>query len=66
MNAITIYWLKFLIDEFIRGSIQTHLGPNVFQVFGEVYEPLVSGGATVLVLWLIAMWLYRRMVFVRI
>jgi predicted acyltransferase len=66
MNAITIYCLKFLIDEFIRGSIQTHLGPNVFKVFGEVYEPLVSGGASVLVLWLIALWMYLRKVFVRV
>jgi predicted acyltransferase len=66
MNAITMYCLKFLIDEFIRGSIQTHLGPNVFKVFGEVYEPLVSGGSSVLVLWLIALWMYRRKVFVRV
>jgi len=66
MNAITIYCLKHLIDEFIRGSFQTHLGLNVFQVFGEVYEPLVSGGATVCVLWVLALWMDRRKVYIRI
>jgi heparan-alpha-glucosaminide N-acetyltransferase len=66
MNAITIYCLKHLIDEFIRGSIRTHFSQNVFQVFGDVYKPLVSGGATMCVLWRIAMWMYRRRVFVRI
>jgi predicted acyltransferase len=66
MNAITVYCLKHLIDEFIRGSIKTHLGQNVFQMFGDVHEPLVSGGASVLVLWLIALWMYRRKVFVRV
>jgi predicted acyltransferase len=66
MNAITIYCLKFLIDEFIRGSIVTHFGPNVFKVSGDVFEPLLSGGASVLALWLIALWMYRRNVFVRV
>jgi hypothetical protein len=31
-----------------------------------VYEPLVSGGTTVVVLWLVALWMYRRKLFVRI
>jgi predicted acyltransferase len=65
-NAITIYCLKHLLDEFIRSSIKTHFGQNAFKVFGDVYEPIVSGGATVCVLWLVALWMYRRKLFVRI
>lgn len=65
-NAITIYCLKHLIDGFIRGSVRTHFGENAFKVFGEVYEPLMSGGATIIVLWLIALWMYRRRVFLRV
>jgi len=34
--------------------------------FGDVYEPLVSGVTTVVVLWLVALWMYRRKLFVRI
>ena len=66
MNAIIVYCLKHLSDEFIRGSVKTHLGPDVFRVFGDVYEPLAGGCATVCVLWLLALWMYRHRIFVRI
>ena len=65
-NAIMVYCLKHLSDEFIRGSVQTHLGPEVFRRFGDVYEPLAGGAATVCALWLLTLWMYRNKVFVRI
>ena len=66
MNALTMYCLKYLSADFIRGSMRTHFGENMFKVFDAVYEPVVSGGVVVLVLWLIGLWMYRRNLFVRL
>jgi predicted acyltransferase len=66
MNSIAIYCLEHLIVGFIRGSFKTHLGPDVFEVFGDVYASVVSGAAALLVLWLICFWMYRRKIFLRI
>ena len=37
-----------------------------FQVFGLVYEPLLTGAAVLLIFWLILFWMYRRKIFLRI
>lgn len=66
MNSIAMYCLSHLIDEFISGTLTTHFGTEVFKVFGEVYEPIVRGTAVVAVLWLIALWMYRRRLFLRV
>ncbi len=66
MNSIAAYCLSHLIEDFIVGNIRTHLGRDVFQVFGPAYAPLVQGGAVLLVLWLILFWMYRRRLFLRI
>lgn len=66
MNSIAIYCMDHLFNSFILGSLRTHLGQNAFKLFGETYEPLASGAAVLLVLWLILYWMYRRKVFLRI
>jgi predicted acyltransferase len=66
MNSIAIYVLVHLIDGFILDSIKTHLGQNVFKVLGEGNETLLSGGAALLVFWLILYWMYRKKLFIRI
>jgi predicted acyltransferase len=66
MNSIAAYCLSHLIEGFIASSFQTHFGQRIFEVFGEVYAPLVRGSAILLVLWLIFFWMYRKKIFVRI
>jgi predicted acyltransferase len=66
MNSIAAYCLAHLVEGFILQSFKTHLGPKVFQVLGKDYEPLLSGVAVLLVLWLILFWMYRRRLFLRI
>jgi predicted acyltransferase len=66
MNSIAAYCMAHLFDSFIVGSFKTHLGPNVFRFLGDVYEPLVSGAAILIVYWLILYWMYRRGLFLRI
>lgn len=66
MNSIAIYVLAHLIDRFIIASFRIHLGQQVFNVFGAGYAWLLSGGAVMLVFWLILYWMYQRKLFIRI
>ena len=66
MNSIAAYCLSHRIDPLILGAFKTHLGLDMFQIWGPAYEPLVSGAAILGVTWLILFWLYRRGVFIRI
>jgi predicted acyltransferase len=66
MNSIAIYVMDWTISGFVVETIKTHLGQDVFSVFGEAYESLVSGSAVLTVFWLILYWMYRRRIFLRI
>jgi heparan-alpha-glucosaminide N-acetyltransferase len=66
MNSIAAYVLSELIGEFLSKNLRTHLGRDAFRVLGPDYEPLLLGGAVLLVLWLILFWMYRRKLFLRI
>jgi heparan-alpha-glucosaminide N-acetyltransferase len=66
MNSIAAYCLAHLIDGFILSSLRTHLGQNIFLLFGKPYETLLSGTAIIAVLWLILYWMYRRQLFLRV
>jgi heparan-alpha-glucosaminide N-acetyltransferase len=66
MNSIAAYCLAHLIDAFIANSLKTHLGPEVFKLFGNTFAPMVQGTAILLVLWLILYWMYRRKLFLKI
>ncbi len=48
-NSIAAYCLAHLAGDFITGTIQTHLGPEIFKSLGERYEPLVQLGPSLLV-----------------
>ncbi|WP_374756776.1 acyltransferase family protein [Larkinella humicola] len=65
MNSIAIYCLVHLIDHFIIDTFKTHLGQSVFEQFGA-YEPLASGGAALVVFWLILYWMYKKKLFIRV
>ena len=67
MNSIAIYVLVHInLHGFIQQSLKTHLGEQVFTRFGDPYQPLVIGAATLLIDWLILYWMYRNKIFVRI
>ena len=65
-NAIAAYCLAHLVGDFITGSFRTHLGADVFQVFGERYEPLVAGGCLLAAYWLILFWMDRRRIYLKV
>ena len=65
-NSIAAYCLAHLVDDFVRSSIRTHLGPDVFGRWGETYEPLAAGAAVLLVYWLILFWMDRRRIYLKV
>jgi predicted acyltransferase len=66
MNSIAAYCLADLCRSFISDALTRHLGTRLFMVFGQSYEPLLLGGCTLLVLWLILFAMYRRRIFLRL
>jgi predicted acyltransferase len=66
LNPITLYCLWQLSGTFIRQQIQTHFGQSIFASFGDIWVPALERGITLLVLWLIVFWMYRRKIFLRI
>lgn len=66
MNSIFIYCISHLIEGFIISSYKTHLGENIFYLFGVAYAPLFTGAVVILTFWLILFWMYRRKIFLRI
>ena len=66
LNPITFYCLWQLSSSFIKERIRTHLGQEVFTIFGEVWAPAMERGAVLLALWLLVWWMYRQKIFVRI
>lgn len=66
MNSIAAYCIAHLFQDFISENLATHLGANVFRLFGEAYEPLVQGALVLLVMWGLLFWMYRRKLFLRV
>jgi predicted acyltransferase len=65
-NSIAAYCLTETMRGFIGSNLRTHLGPELFKIFGPAYEPLVRGAAIFLVMWLILFWMYRRKIFLKV
>jgi predicted acyltransferase len=66
LNSIAAYCMSSLIEHSISEALQTHLGQDFFKILGVAYEPLLLGVCILLVMWLILLWMYRRMLFLRI
>jgi len=66
LNSIAAYCLVHLIDGFIRSSLLTHLGKTPFLIFGKPFETFLLGTASLLILWLMLFWMFRRKIFLRI
>ncbi|RBP47430.1 putative acyltransferase [Roseimicrobium gellanilyticum] len=66
MNSIAMYVLVHTTSDFFREALHTHLGTGVFKVLGEGIAPVLEGGAVLLILWLILLWMHRRKLYLRI
>jgi heparan-alpha-glucosaminide N-acetyltransferase len=65
-NSIAAYLIAHLFEAFIQKALVTHLGAGAFRFLGTPYVPLLQGAATLLVMWLLLWWMYRRKVFLKI
>lgn len=66
-NSIAAYVMADAgLRSLIHHSLYIHLGPNFDKIFGSPYASLVSGGITLLILWLILNWMYKKKLFIRI
>ncbi len=65
-NSIAVYLMHKLTQGWVRGTLQTHLGRDIFKIFGDDYAPIAQRVAFVLVIWLACLWMYRRKIFLRI
>lgn len=65
-NSMAAYLIAHLFEDFIHKNISIHLGPRIFTIFGGAYEPLLHGTVTLLVMWLLLLWMYRRKLFLKI
>jgi predicted acyltransferase len=71
MNSIAMYCMSQLMKPWIRQTISTHLRNPLKAIFGEdifagTYGVIWLYTGTLMVLWLICFWLYRRKIFIRI
>jgi predicted acyltransferase len=66
MNSIAAYCSDWLWKGFVHDALLRHLGEGPFLILGRDFEPLLLGASTLLVLWLILYWMYRRRIFLRI
>lgn len=66
MNSIAMYVLVHVATEYMEQSFVIHAGRAPFEVFGEVFAPVLLGAATLTVFWLMLLWMYRNRVFIRI
>ncbi|GAA3750927.1 acyltransferase family protein [Terriglobus aquaticus] len=66
MNSIAAYLMAHLWEEFLQGSLRTHLGTRVLDVLGTNLEPVVSGVLILAVYFLALLWMYRNRVFLKI
>lgn len=66
VNSITMYVLVHVATDYVIRSLTIHAGRGPFELFGVAFAPIMLGGATLLIFWIILLWMYRNRVFVRI
>lgn len=66
MNSIAAYCLSWLAEGFTQKALLRHLGSEPYLILGPAYQQLLLGGTTLVILWLILFWMYRRKIFLRV
>jgi predicted acyltransferase len=63
MNSIAMYCMAQLLTGWIKNTLKTHIGQNIFD---GTYGPILASVSALAVLWLVCYWMWRRRVFLRI
>ncbi|MEZ5300668.1 MAG: hypothetical protein R3F11_08425 [Verrucomicrobiales bacterium] len=65
-NSILIYVATWTFAGWANEQIKIHFGASYANWFGTPFQPLMENLCVAALIWLIALWLYRRRIFVRI
>ena len=65
-NSIAIYSMSMLLPDWTAESMRTHLGQNIFQLWGAANEPALESMMVGLTFWLVCWWMYRQKIFLRV
>ncbi|MFK7822243.1 MAG: acyltransferase family protein [Planctomycetaceae bacterium] len=65
-NSILIYVMSWTIADPIREALLRHFGERPFAILGEHMIKPLTGAATLLILFYVLLWFYRRRAFVKI
>ena len=73
MNSIAVYCMSMILKPWVRDTLQRHFGDGIFKgtyfgktLFHEVFAPIALAATFTFVVWLVAAWMYKRKIFVRI
>jgi predicted acyltransferase len=66
MNSIAAYMTAHLMPDFIKATLQTHLGFVLSRAASSPYQPVILGLAVLAAEWMILLWMYRRKLFLKI
>jgi predicted acyltransferase len=66
MNSIAMYVLVHVAADYISHALRIHLSRRTFEFPTPAFAPIMTGAATLVILWLILLWMYRRKIFLRI
>ena len=72
MNSIAVYCMAQLLKPWVKHTLARHLEFNAdgryfgMKLIGANFAPLLDAVAFTLVVWLIALWMYRRKIFIKI
>jgi heparan-alpha-glucosaminide N-acetyltransferase len=66
VNSLAMYVMRHTLENWLDEELQKHFGPWVFQVFGAEVQPVMIGVCSLVLLWLILLWMYRRKVYIRL
>lgn len=65
-NSLAFYLMRHALEVPLAKGLKQHLGKEIFRVFGRPYQPVLIGACSLAILWLIAFWMYRRKIFIKL
>jgi predicted acyltransferase len=63
VNALAIYLMARLMKPWLRQTLDTHIGR---EVFAGHYGPMVQEAVVLLLIWLVGFWMYRNRIFPKV
>ena len=66
MNSIAVYVMAWIVAPWLNTMLKIHLSENYTGFFGDALRPFMENVITTVIVGLIAWWMYRRRIFLRI